>query len=822
MNHNYDNCRAKFDSLIDWNKTIIDKDRNEDTTRFHLIDTILTECLDWQKSNIVTEPSYNGEYADYVLSLSRPVLILEAKRQGNSFEIPIGKKDSEYSIKSLCKDNPEFKKAIEQVASYCQQRGIEIAVASNGWQVVAFVAVRSDGKPPLEGHCIVFSSLENIQDNFLQFWNYLSPQAVENRTLKNKLLGTILPELPPKLSSKIDNYPGVKNRNSMQVDLQIVSELILEDVLKYEDLATIFLEECYCNAGALSNYAAVSKDILKTRYENLFEENTENITTRPAVTKSGIDKELKEIASSKFKDIASSTISKRPILLIGDVGVGKSSFVNNLIRVEAKDIFEKCITFKVDLGTSIILATDIREAVINEIIKQLHEIYNIEILEFNTVRGIYHTELENFKKTYEYVANLQISPEKAKEKEIDFFQKKLLDKVEHIRRSLVHFAKGRNNQIVIFIDNCDQRDYNTQQTAFLISQEIAENWQPVTVFISLRPETFHNSLKKGALSGYYPKAFTIAPPQVDIVIQKRLEFAKKIANGEFSLNQFGGSIVVNSYNLRDMLDILLHSFEVNDSLYRFIDNISCGNIRYAIDIVKNFFGSGHVDTMKILSKNQENLNKNQRNYVIPLHEFLRAVIYGNCVYYHSESSYITNVFDVHYQDEKEHFLSLILLSILDSNTNSGKNNGFIEIQVLSNNLQGIGFIIDQIDTTIGFLISKNLVEPSTRGVSYDKSKLPSSLRITTTGAYHLHNLPMLFTYIDAIIVDTPVFNKEKREQIDDIVTINERLNRATIFVEYLDDVWKTIEGKQTFYDWQEISLQLKLDISRISRVLTKN
>ena len=80
---------------------------------------------------------------------------------------------------------------------------------------------------------------------------------------------------------------------------------------------------------------------------------------------------------------------------------------------------------------------------------------------------------------------------------------------------------------------------------------------------------------------------------------------------------------------------------------------------------------------------------------------------------------------------------------------------------------------------------------------------------------------MLFTYIDAIIVDTPIFNKDKREQIHDIPNINERLERATIFVEYLDEVWKIIEGKQNFYDWEEVSKQLKLDISRISRVLIK-
>ena len=122
-----------------------------------------------------------------------------------------------------------------------------------------------------------------------------------------------------------------------QTNLQILSELVLEDVLRYQDLEKIFLEECYCKAGALSNYSAVSKDILKTRYENLFETNKQEIQVQSAVDKSGINQE--------FKNVAAHSISRRPILLIGDVGVGKSTFINNLIKVEAPEIFNDCITF---------------------------------------------------------------------------------------------------------------------------------------------------------------------------------------------------------------------------------------------------------------------------------------------------------------------------------------------------------------------------------------------------------------------------------------------------------------------------------------------
>lgn len=674
--------------------------------------------------------------------------------------------------------------------------------------LVSFIAVRLDGKPPLEGNCIVFSSLEQIQEYFLEFWNFLSPNAIESKTLKNKLLGTVLYDLPPKLSSMIKAYPGIKGRNELQTDLQIVSDLILEDVLKYEDLEPLFLQECYCNAGALSNYASVSKEILRTRYENLFDHDNQAIITKPAFNKSGIDKD--------FTDITSQSMSRRPILLIGDVGVGKSTFINNLIKVEAKDVFDKALTFKIDLGTKIILTLDIRNAIIDEIIRQLDEIYNIDINELSNIKSTYFGEYEKFKKgPYQL---LRESSDDRKKMEFDFFVEKQKDKSTHVQKSLKQIAKSQKKQIVIFLDNCDQRDYDTQQLAFLSAQEIAENWQPVTVFLSLRPETFHNSLKKGALSGYHPKAFTIAPPRVDMVIEKRLSFAKKIASGGIELKGNRG-VGISSPKLISMLDILLYSFDVNYELYRFIDNVSCGNIRYAIDIVKNFIGSGHIDTKKILLQNDENLRDRNINYTIPIHEFVRAVIYGNNIHYNSDSSYIVNLFDIHFQHKEEHFLGLIVLSILDKSANSGKNNGFIEMQNLYFHLQGIGFIIDQIDTLINLFISKNLIEPSTRGVSYDKKLLPSSIRITTTGSYHNQYLHKSFTYIDAIIVDTPIFDNDTRGNILSVNSITDRLDRAEIFVNYLDKVWNNFDRSQTlFYDWENVSNSIKNEIEKIRQI----
>ena len=55
-----------------------DGQRNEDTTRLHLIDPLLMDCLGWMPEDIVTEERLDGQYADYVVGRPMARLILEA------------------------------------------------------------------------------------------------------------------------------------------------------------------------------------------------------------------------------------------------------------------------------------------------------------------------------------------------------------------------------------------------------------------------------------------------------------------------------------------------------------------------------------------------------------------------------------------------------------------------------------------------------------------------------------------------------------------------------------------------------------------------
>lgn len=804
MSETYEEGRQILEGLSEELKSLDMAKFNEADTRFRFIDTILTKCLGWEPKDINNEDVVDEHYADYKLNLFRPVAVWEAKRTGNYFELPVGKHKIIYPLKSLCKDNPEFKKALIQVSGYCHERGIQVGVVSNGWQFVAFLANRNDSIRPLEGDALVIPSIESFLSNYKEVWNCLSKTGFQEEYLTKKILGGTEEQLPAKLSSTITDYPGIKNRNPFQTELEIISDLVLEDVIKEKSIEKEFLEDCYCKSGSISQYSVLSKQILSTRYNYLFESNDKKATLEQVANKKGVSSELVELFAN--------SLSKRPILLIGDVGVGKSTFIDNLLLVEAPNVFEKSLTFKIDLGSKAIITLDVRKAIIKLIKDQLRDVYKIDIGEDNFVRNAYYVDLENFKKSVAVKKLYEIDNLRAIEKEIEFLSNLVADDISHIKKSLEYISKNHKKQIIVFIDNCDQRNDQDQETAFLVAQEFATDW-PVIVFVCLRPETFHRTKKiDGALSGYHTKAFTIAPPRIDEVIQKRLAFAQKITNGEIVLSKLEGKTSFSK--LHKLIQSFKDSLERNRDLYPFLDNISNGNIRKAIELIKKYFGSGHVDTEKILRITEE-----QGMYTVPVHELLRSVIFGDNIYYNPNSSEIVNLFEVRTYDPKEHFIIPLILGLLNDYTANNRNQGFISVNDLYSYMQSQGFIPTQIDGALNFMYSKGLFETSQKGNSLNTNNQSLMLRATSCGIYHLSFLINSFTYIDAIIVDVSIFNETTRGKTINTFDITQRLDRALIFKAYLDSIWEAAKFKDTHFVWPQRSKELEIDIEKIK---TKN
>jgi predicted type IV restriction endonuclease len=113
-------------------------DWNEASTRFHIIDRLLVECLGWSKEpeSFKVEVHTDREFQDYVLG-SPESIVWEAKRSGVYFDFAVDvQKKVDQSIHDIFAVSKTAEAAMRQVQGYCNSSGIEFAVICNGHQLV--------------------------------------------------------------------------------------------------------------------------------------------------------------------------------------------------------------------------------------------------------------------------------------------------------------------------------------------------------------------------------------------------------------------------------------------------------------------------------------------------------------------------------------------------------------------------------------------------------------------------------------------------------------------------------------------------------------
>jgi hypothetical protein len=794
--NNYEAARERFSSLLEDVRGR--HDFNEADARFHIIDRVLTELLCWNRFDVSVEKHERGEYSDY--ECGTPVsLLVEAKRSSIGFQLPVSIGAGLMKLSTLIEGNAAFSEAIEQAIRYCKDRSIPYAAATNGRQWAFFLGARTDNVAPIDGNCVAYPNLESMFEHFRELWDLFTPEAVAEHNPTALLSKNTLPPPPNKLSARLPDYPGYKNRNPIATELKILGGLFFDDIVNEPSIEEEFLKQAYCQSGALSQYALVSRELLRTRYTTFFESHA-GVAASPATTKKGTNPQL-------TADVLAASLSKRPILLVGDVGVGKTTFIRNLIKNEAKEELSRALVLYLDYGTQPAVSTELKPYTSHEIIRQLREDAGVDIYERQFVRGVYHQRLDDF--SHGIYSDLKaVSPDSFKIKEIEFLERLTSQEEEHVRLSLEHIFRGQKRQIVIFLDNVDQRPPQFQEEAFLIAASVAAHW-PVTAFVSLRPETFALSRARGALAAYQPRVFTIEPPRIDLVIKKRLEFALRQLLNSGSLPGMPAGISLASKSLERYLKMLIKAFDSQTEVIEFIDNMCAGNVREALNYVGSFVGSGHVDSEKILMAMERS-----GSYLLPLHEILRAVIHKDAEHYDPSDSPIPNVYDITSNSAAEHFAMLLLLDYVERAGQVGGSNGFVQRESVLGFMQSAGFSISQILPQIRRAFENSLIS-SPEGL---KDEASNRMRITSAGAYSRKKLCVLVAYLDAIIVDTPIVDATYRVSIQDARSIDERLTRSLIFLDYLDDCWKSSPALAEKFEWPPLS---RLARDQIQDIRTK-
>jgi hypothetical protein len=293
------------------------------------------------------------------------------------------------------------------------------------------------------------------------------------------------------------------------------------------------------------------------------------------------------------------------------------------------------------------------------------------------------------------------------------------------------------------------------------------------------------------------------------VIKRRVQFALDQLERTGRLAWFPEGVSVQADILKQYLTALLQSFERNADLVEFIDNVSGGNVRRALDFVGTFVGSGHVDTAKILEAIDHS-----GSYTVTVHEFVRAVIFGDFEYFNPEASPIANLFDVSTADAREHFLLPILLAEIEVTGEKQGEEGYVALEHVYSTAQAMGYSPYQIKSCLDSAFDGKLLEMTPR---FGGPDAVAACRITTVGAYTVQRLVRFFTYVDAMTTDTPVLDYLYRARITNVKFIGDRVQRAEYFRNYLDKSWNGLGEHEPVFDWPSVSHDLGDDIWKVGR-----
>lgn len=731
-----DYCETQFQKH--WALIAAAKGSNEASTRLRAIDTVLFDVLGWDKLDVEPEKYCRdvGE-ADYLCHVdSAPALLIEAKREGEAFVLPdveIPEGVSHFGL--LAKECRAAEKAIRQVISYAPTLGVRYVAISNGYQWIITLSWVA-GQRVEERQVIVFESLEAVEKKFRLFWQCFSPKGIAGNQVLDLLLDVRKAPPPAKLSQRLAVYPESTTRNKIADELAIVLGAVWEEVKQDEDEID-FLRECYVIPEASNSALALAKELIEKKASS-----DERVQAKP-VQPNEVANLIKEYSQEK------------PIVVLGDVGNGKTTFLKYLRKLEAAKTLEKYIQLDIDFIDTPAHAHEVEGFIYSRIEEQLQKPpHKLDIMDDSLIRAALNADLNRFKKSPDGKLHSHGSAE-YRAAELAFINNIRANKHEFFKRVFIHLRASRNYSLAVFIDNLDRRLEPIQEEAYLRASAIARDWSSL-VFICLRPTTFHKSRKLGVLDSVAPKVIPITSAKSALVLARRTKFAKRHAEGaalpkRASGAPFGSTFSFSLPNVATVLNCLTESFRHRKQLVTLFEATGNGNTREMLRYVYQFFTSKFLDTQEIVD-----LYRADPTYRVPVHHALRALLFGDFIHYDPKVCPFINLFDIQQADRLEHFTRLTALNYLSTIADTHPTYGYARVNDVVTHLCKVGYSTSHATWTLRYLFEKGCVEP--RAPVEKWSEEVKEVRTSHLGRYHLTELIGHFAYFDAITIDTPILD----------------------------------------------------------------
>lgn len=732
------------------------REANEATTRLLIIDQVLA-LLGWHKTEYDPERrTPTGGYTDYLLALDGvPRLVVEAKRT-NLFEpLPKVLQKRHYSNAFLYNHcGLELRALLDQCRAYIAETGAPFAVATTGaiWVVLlGFKAGASWDKL----RAFVFHSLDDVDQHFGEFYGLLSREAVRANSLEEQF-GGILQSRPraairPRLElATIPDLAPVPDR-------QFIEAFFAE----FMDDITIpgreqMLDHCYVENDRLDEF---SRDLLQIlEYDPILTEQGYPIADADRAA-------LEAALEAQFDASAPKTI-----LLVGNVGAGKSTFVHRFIRDKTVGRGSHlCVVINLIDEATINIAQDRAEEqrLARLVLERVEELFagRLDPYEAQTLRACFEAEVGRFRKQHILGFN-------ADRRAYDLSEARhVAELAEDPYRHLVGFiklARKKRFKLWLAFDNVDRGSASYQAFVYAFAHRLSKATRCVTL-ITLREDTFSEAQEAGFLDvRNTDTVFRLHAPEIRQVVAERRKYIDWLIEHE----QVPGRFRANLPLLRLLNWHIKHLITGDDGAVRaFVTTCSLRNIRAGLALIRDYYTSPHA-TFHAFNRAVTQGNPSPEDSAFAHTEeysrFIRAMMLGNGWTYDEANSPLANVFAVDLVERTSHFLPLQLLAYLDRQRIPTSAKIAARYSDVIRDFVFLGHARHQIDAAMRRLIATNLVtspdlpaDPSRETLSGTGSLVETiKVALSAKGHHHLAELAGHPYYQTRVGEDTVWYDKE--------------------------------------------------------------
>lgn len=756
---------------------------NEAETRLKVINDVLYSVLGWTHPDIRVEERVSEDgsttWADYVVRTGMTALVVEAKKVGITFdEIPDARR-VQLSGKLM---RGEAGDAIRQARDYARKLSVPFAVVTNGNSWIIFPATRVDQVAFEKSSAIIFSNLKSaLEDDYAEFFDLLSRQAVINGSLESELLGRIENQIEDRRLNRFfpTGFSKISRHSLFPLIEDAVATAFTEDIVNADPE---LLDKCY----------------VKTPERVRFDHRIKlHIAKRESVTKKAAVRPLREGNSAVVTMVSGAAARARPvaILILGQVGAGKTTFLEYTKKVGAKDIFIQDSGKPYPHWIYIDFRTySTTQPSMKFLCDELKSCINKDVFLSDYDRCIRHAYRDEIEALFKGPLFLLADDEGERKRRISSLLMADYEQTQPYVEKVLKYAAERA-PVFLVIDNVDQHDEEGAQAAIFGDAMALAQKLRLNLICSMREATYVKNKNTVVFDAFDFDPVTVDPPDVRAVLSKRFFVARSLLQGRSA-----SFIAENGFNVQisdlSVVIELVQSSVLGTELGNLIEVLATSDIRLALRMTREFLRSGWTASGKALRVYQAT-----GKYVMPQHEALRAIMIGTQQVYFEEFSELGNPFDSRLAKSEAQLLRLYILSAI-VNMSSERSFRHLDGEEIRNHVREIGFGDNIVKKVLDDLCRLRFMHTT----SHSAPTFESDYIVSRLGGYVVRRFIADLMYLENVMMDTFIadgktwdtlkqLTSEIHAERDIIKRIRTRKARAQEFYSYMTGLYDVLHDE---------------------------